>query len=187
VYGHDHLKRYWDIQRFPSAKQLVGYSGLGARVHSSGQSYRTGGVTKQGRPELRTALIEAAWTAVLHSMVWRQRFDHLAVRIGRRKAIVAIARKLLVVIWHVLSHHIPDRHADPHCVARSLMRWAAYHHVASSLGLPRTTFVRLELNRLGMGQDLEHLRFTGRLHPLPPIQAAPQLDTGFSPCLPADP
>ncbi len=162
------LSAIGDIQRFPSAKQLVGYSGLGARVHSSGQTYRTGGVTKQGRPELRTALIEAAWSAVRQSAVWRQRFDHLAVRIGRRKAIAAIARKLLVVIWHVLSHQRPDRDADPDSVARSLMRWAAYHHVASSLGLPRTAFVRLELDRLGLGHDLEELRFSGRLHHLPP-------------------
>jgi transposase len=167
------LSAIGDIARFPSAKQLVGYSGLGARVHSSGQTYRTDGVTKQGRPELRTALIEAAWSAVQHSVVWRQRFDHLAVRTGRRKAIVAIARKLLVVIWHVLSQHVPDHHADPDSVARSLMRWAAYHHVASSLGLPRTTFVRLELNRLGIGQELEQLRFSGRSHPLPPVHAVP--------------
>jgi transposase len=161
------------IARFPSAKHLVGYSGLGARVHNSGQTYRTGGVTKQGRPELRTALIEAAWAAVQHSAIWRQRFDRLAVRLGRRKAIVAIARKLLVVIWHVLSHQQPDRHADPDSVARSLMRWGAYHHVASSLGLPRATFVRLELNRLGIGQQLEQLRFSGRSHLLPPVQTAP--------------
>src|SRR5262249_5200486 len=53
-----------DIYRFPSAKDLVGYSGLGTRVHSSGQTYRSGGVNKQGRPELRTTLVEAAWSAV---------------------------------------------------------------------------------------------------------------------------
>ncbi len=167
------LSAIGDIQRFPSAKHLVGYSGLGARVHSSGQTYRTGGITKQGRPELRTALIEAAWTAVRQSAVWRQRFDHFAVRIGRRQAIAAIARKRLVVMWHVLSRQCPDRQADPDSVARSLMRWAAYHHVASSLGLSRTTFVRFELDRLGIGHDLEQLRFSGRWHRLPPSNTIP--------------
>lgn len=55
-----------DITRFPSAKKLVGYSGLGASVHASGQTQRTGPITTQGRRELRTVLVEAAWTAVDH-------------------------------------------------------------------------------------------------------------------------
>ncbi|MGO8949317.1 MAG: transposase, partial [Ktedonobacterales bacterium] len=42
-----------DITRFPSAQKLVGYSGLGASVHASGQTYETGHITKQGRRELR--------------------------------------------------------------------------------------------------------------------------------------
>jgi transposase len=46
--------------RFPTAKKLVGYAGLGAGVHQSGQTRRTGGITKQGRRELRAALVEAA-------------------------------------------------------------------------------------------------------------------------------
>jgi len=55
-----------DITRFPSAKKLVGYSGLGASVHASGQTHHTGPITKQGRRELRTVLVEAAWSAVDH-------------------------------------------------------------------------------------------------------------------------
>jgi transposase len=50
-----------DITRFDSAKQLSGYAGLGAAVHSSGQTHHTGRITKQGRCDLRAALIEAAW------------------------------------------------------------------------------------------------------------------------------
>src|SRR5215472_7181175 len=49
-----------EITRFPSAKKLVGYSGLGAGVHASGQTYQTAQITKQGRRELRTTMIEAA-------------------------------------------------------------------------------------------------------------------------------
>ncbi len=44
-----------DISRFPSAKQLVGYTGLGARVHDSGQTHRGGGLTKEGRRDLQCA------------------------------------------------------------------------------------------------------------------------------------
>lgn len=55
-----------DITRFPSAKKLVGYSGLGSSVSATGQTYRTGGITKQGRRNLRAVLVEAAWIAVEH-------------------------------------------------------------------------------------------------------------------------
>src|SRR5258706_16106558 len=88
-----------DISRFPSAKKLVGYSGLGASVHDSGQTHRSGPLTKQGRRELRTVLVEAAWSAVLPHPHWHTEFDRLVPALGTGKAIVAIARKLLVVVW----------------------------------------------------------------------------------------
>jgi transposase len=87
------------IERFPSAKKLVGYAGLGGRVHSSGHTHRGGSITKQGRKELRSALVEAAWVAVSNDPHWQEKFEALRVRIGKNKAIVAIARKLLVVVW----------------------------------------------------------------------------------------
>lgn len=92
-----------DIERFPSPARLVGYAGLGARVHASGDSYQTGKISKQGRRELRTVLVTSAWIAVRFSDHWQRQFDKLAARIGKQKAISAIARKLLVVIWHVLT------------------------------------------------------------------------------------
>ncbi|MBI1877901.1 MAG: IS110 family transposase, partial [Chloroflexi bacterium] len=97
------LSAIGQIERFPTAKKLVGYAGLGTRVHASGQTHRSGGITKQGRKELRASLIEAAWVAVRYNQHWREQFEALAFRIGRQRAIVAIARKLLVVIWYVLS------------------------------------------------------------------------------------
>jgi transposase len=107
------------IYRFPKDKKVVGYAGLGGRVHDSGKTHKGGGITKQGRRDLRSALIEAAWTAVRYSVYWQGVFDKLALRIGKQKAIVAIARKpsvlgpedpgLLVTVWHVLT----KRQADP--------------------------------------------------------------------------
>src|SRR5690242_21766045 len=41
-----------DITRFPTAKHLVGYAGLGTRIHASGQVHRSGGITKRGRRDL---------------------------------------------------------------------------------------------------------------------------------------
>jgi transposase len=157
------LSAIGDIQRFPTAKHLVGYSGLGASIHSSGQTLRTGPITKQGRRELRTTLVESAWIASTHSPYWRDVFDRLKVRLGKHKAIVAIARKMLVTLWHLLTHRTRDRHTDTHTIARSLMAWASKHRLATSTGLKRPQFVWRELDRLGIGQTMDtftYSRFT---------------------------
>jgi len=58
------LSAIGEIQRFPTSKHLVGYSGLGASIHESGETHSTGRITKHGRKELRHALVEGAWVAV---------------------------------------------------------------------------------------------------------------------------
>jgi transposase len=144
-----------DITRFPSAKKLVGYSGLGASVHASGQTQRSGPITKQGRRELRTVLVEAAWSAVDHHAYWHAEFERLVPSLGKGKAIVAIARKLLVVVWHVLTHHVADRHADRPMVTRKLQRWGASHRLATHSGLSSSAFAHPLLDRLGLGASAE--------------------------------
>jgi len=69
-----------DVTRFETAKQLVGYAGLGASVHDSGQTHRTGRITKTGRRDLRHVLVEAAWAAVEHHPYWKVEFARLARR-----------------------------------------------------------------------------------------------------------
>jgi transposase len=139
-----------DITRFPSAKKLVGYSGLGASVHASGQTQRTGPITKQGRRELRTALGEAAWTAVDHHPHGHAEFERLVPSLGKGKTIVAIARKLLVVVWHVLTKQVGDCHADVAMVTRKLQRWGKQHGLATQHGLRSGAFARQHLRRLGL-------------------------------------
>ncbi len=129
------LSAVGDIKRFPSAKKLVGYAGLGARIHASGLTFHTGGITKQGRRELRAALVETAWVTVRVDPGWREQFERLEQRIGRRKAIVAIARKLLVVVWHVLFHRRVDRQSDPERVVRYLLAWGRQARVFTRSGL----------------------------------------------------
>lgn len=87
-----------DITRFSSAKKLVGYAGLGASVHDSGETHQGGHITKEGRRDLRGVMVEAAWVAVEHHPHWKAQFERLTRRIGKQKAIVAIARKLLVTV-----------------------------------------------------------------------------------------
>ena len=161
-----------EIERFPTAKKLVGYAGLGARVHASGQTHRTGGITKQGRKELRAVLVEAAWTAVRYDQHWREQFERLADRIGRQKAIVAIARKLLVIIWHVLTAKVADRRAEPQQVARYFIRWGRQLRVKTTLGLKASEFARQQLDRLELGQELERVPYGTVTYCLPPSTTA---------------
>src|SRR5690242_9569226 len=134
------LSAIGDIERFASAKQLVGYSGLGASIHSSGQLTRTGSITKEGRRELRTALVEAAWAAVVYDEFWKALFERLAAGLGRGKAIVAVARKLLVVIWHVLSEGVADRQANEERVTSKLLRWGYKLGATGRKGLSNPSF-----------------------------------------------
>jgi transposase len=143
------LSAIGDISRFPTPKQLVGYAGLGAGVRSSGQTTRSGPITKSGRGELRTTLIQVAWAASRYSPYWRDCFSRLAPRKGPQKAITIIARKILVIIWHVLTHRTPDRNADPAQVERAFLKWATDHRLATSQGLSRTQFVHNALVLVG--------------------------------------
>jgi transposase len=148
-----------DVTRFESAKKLVGYAGLGASIHASGQMHRSGGITKTGRRELRWALVEAAWSAVRYHPYWKAEFERLARRMPDNKAIVAIARKLLVALWHVLTERVADQHAEPKMVATKLMRWAWALTDEQRGGLTTRQFIRYHLMRLQLGDDLTHLTY----------------------------
>jgi len=153
-----------DIHRFPHASRLVGYAGPGARVWASGDVVHTGKISKQGRAELRSALIASAWVAVRYSDHWSKLFATLSQRIGKQKAITAIARKILVVIWHVLTKRELDRSAQPIAIARSFMTWSSAHHLAHDLGQKRLCFVRQRLQMLGILDQVPSFRTNGRDH-----------------------
>jgi hypothetical protein len=67
-------------------------------------------------------LIQVAWAASRHSPFWRDCFSRLAPHKGPQKVITIIARKILVVIWHVLTNRTTDRNADPAQVGRAFLR-----------------------------------------------------------------
>jgi len=165
-----------DITRFPDAAHLVGYAGLGGRVYDSGQTRRTGGITKTGRRDIRAALVEAAHTAVQVHSHWRAELNRLQPRLGKPKAIVAIARKLLVAVWYVLSQECAGRFVCPAQVARFLLQLAyrlgSKHRPA---GQTPAAFVRFHLDRLGLGANLDCTYHGKRRVPLPPsgLAAAP--------------
>jgi transposase len=157
-----------DISRFEHPSQLVGYAGLGARVHASGETHTTGGITKQGRRELRAAMVEAAWVAVEHNAFWKAKFAHLARRIGDAKAIVAVARQMLVSVWYLWHNRTVDRHSDAVAIARKLWTWAEQGGKAMRRGWSCSHFVRFQLDQLGIGQELTELRYGSHVYRLPP-------------------
>jgi transposase len=156
------------IERFPTAKKLVGYAGLGGRVHDSGMTSRQGRITKAGRRDLRTAMVEAAQTAANTHPHWKAELARLSPRLGRNKAVVAIARKLLVAVWHVLSDDEPDRFADAGIVARKMMQHAYLLGKANRPeGLSTGQFVRQQLDALGIGADITEIPWGVTRPPLP--------------------
>jgi hypothetical protein len=159
-----------DITRFAHAKELVGYSGPGASVHDSGQTHRTGHMTKQGRKELRTVLVAAMWRTVECSDHWRVEFERLTRRMPPAKAIVALARKMLVVIWHVLTEQAADQHANSDRVAFKFMVWSWKLTDAQRGGLTTRQFVRYQLMRLKLGDHLTHVVRGGAKHLIAPAE-----------------
>lgn len=113
-----------DIHRFSSPKHLSSYAGLVPSVHQSGQKHYTGNITKAGRPMLRWLMVEAAHIAVRWDPHWKAVFQSIAKRRGQGVAIVAVARKLLVVIWHLLAHEVPYLYLNPISFVRKLKEWA---------------------------------------------------------------
>ena len=73
---------------------------------------------------------------------------------NKRKAMVAVARALLVVIWHVLTEQVADRHAEVEAVARKLLLGGTAKGVARRLHGSRGMFVRRQLLQLGLGAEL---------------------------------
>lgn len=159
-----------DITRFDSPKKLVGYAGLGAGVHDSGKEHRDKGITKSGRKELRWALVEAAWRAVRMSPLWRERFEALKKRKGASKAIVAIARKLLVAIWHVLSREETDRNASDEDLAWKMLLWSWSLSDKARLGLTPKQFAKYSLMRLGVESDITEFRRGKALRRIAPAE-----------------
>ncbi len=164
-----------DISRFPSPKHLVGYAGLGSSVHSSGLTHRTGRITKQGRKELRWVLVQAAWTAIRTNEHWKAQYQRLSKRMHPNKAIVAIARKLLVLVHHVLTNCTADHHAHQEMVAYKLMLWSRQLGKDRREGLTTPQFVRLGLMRLGLGGSLTHVTKGNTVYPIASVQDALKL------------
>jgi transposase len=120
-----------DIRVFPTAGHLVSWAKLSPRTIQSGAK-STHGPTGKGNPWLRGALGEAAAAAARTDTFLGARYRRLVKRRGHMKALVAVARSILVIIWQLINdptaryrdlgadHY--QRHIDPERKTRDLVR-----------------------------------------------------------------
>jgi transposase len=91
-----------DVDRFRSAKQVCAYAGLAPGQRESAGRSRQLGITKEGSRLLRWVLVEAAWQLTYRTRRWAAVFQALSRRQGKKRAIVAVARRLLCVMVAML-------------------------------------------------------------------------------------
>ncbi len=92
-----------DMSRFPSARHLASWAGI-CPGNNESAGKRLTGRTRKGSPWLRTALVEAAQAAARSKDCYLSaQFQRLTIRRGGKKAIVAVAHTLLVIVYHVLA------------------------------------------------------------------------------------
>lgn len=110
-----------DITRFKSPQKLVSYFGLNPRVHQSGLgAAHHGRISKVGRSHARAMLVEAAWAAAKTPGPLHAFFVRIRARRGHQVAAVAVARKLTVLCWHLLTNEEDYLWARPSLVAHKM-------------------------------------------------------------------
>jgi hypothetical protein len=106
-------------------------------------------------------MVEAAWRAVRMSPYWKGEYEKYLRRLRQpNQAIVVIARKLLVAVWHVLSKEETDVRASEEDLAYKmlLLAWSLNAHVRK--GLSYKEFAKYALMKLGVEKDI--VRFERR-------------------------
>jgi len=97
-------------KRFNNKEELAKYVGLAPTIIQSGQSLRDGPISKTGRPQLRSTLIQAAWVWIARDPQARQVYLRIVRNTGQKnKAITAMARRLAIHLWKMLCNNEPYR------------------------------------------------------------------------------
>jgi transposase len=96
-----------DVERFSSADKLAAYIGLTPSEYSTGQYVRQGRITRCGNKRVRTCAVEACWILITRDPLVRKKYDRLKRMKGAKRAIIAIARNLMVKIRRILLNNEP--------------------------------------------------------------------------------
>lgn len=101
------------IGRFSSHNKLAAWIGLNPRVHQSGNVSWTGSITKQGSKRLRWILVQCAHKSIHGSPQLYEFYERIKHKKGSNKAIVAVARKLVKIIYTVLTKRETSHYGNP--------------------------------------------------------------------------
>lgn len=110
------------IDRFRDQWKLVSYTGLAPSLHQSGRTLYTGRITKRGSKWLRWIMVQCAQTARLHDERFKRYYERIASRKGHQKAIVAVAKEMLCIIWFMLKRREPYRGENKELFQRKLIK-----------------------------------------------------------------
>ncbi|MDH4128840.1 MAG: transposase [Spirochaetota bacterium] len=91
-----------DFNRFNSAKELAAYVGLTPSQYSSSDKVRMGRITKVGKNLVRGGLVESSWILIRFDPAMQKKYNEIKLRSGAKRAIVAIARKLIIRIRRMI-------------------------------------------------------------------------------------
>jgi transposase len=103
-----------DPDRFPTKKQVTRYAGFDATVFQSGEKHHHGHISRHGSSLLRKYAVEAALAAIrsVVNNAFSEYYHHLKPYCGHQRAVVATARKLLIVAWTLMKAVRPAREVD---------------------------------------------------------------------------
>lgn len=112
-----------DIARFPTRKKLAAYFGVVPSTRQSGDTSRNGRITKQGRAEARWLVIEAAEALRRSPGPMRALYSRIARKRNHNVAVVAVARKLVELVHHLLTHKEDYIYRLPRLTQEKRARW----------------------------------------------------------------
>jgi len=116
------LSEIGDVHRFSSDEKLVSWVGLAPQVHQSGDSNWTGHITRKGSKRARWILGQCAQSARQHDPRMREFYERIERKHGSQKAIVAVARKMLAIMYVMLIRNEPYRGENPELTDRKHKR-----------------------------------------------------------------
>jgi transposase len=94
-----------DVRDFPDEGRLASYFGIVPRIHNSNETEHSGHITKRGSKLGRTALVQCALIAKRYSPYLANYYERIRSRRGTGRAIIALARRLLGIIYHTLKNN----------------------------------------------------------------------------------
>lgn len=119
------LKAYLgDFKRFNTPRQVSYHAGLTPKIDSSGKTIKYGHISKHGPKLVRRVMNQAAWAAIRskNGDVFKDFFDRIAARRGKKIAIVAVARKMLEILFTLHERQVLYGNPEDHSAVINKMK-----------------------------------------------------------------